>query len=417
MRDLSRFRNLADVHTMSQDVQVGTVLMLDPTKVRVEKQVRRKFKNIEEMAESMKDDGQHQPIVVSPLDSTTGTYLLQKGERRLRAALLIGGDFKIAAIVDATVRTKSKATSSQLSENIHRENLTPIEIAAGLVELREQLKEEGKKGTGRDLAEACKKPESWVSKHLALATLPDELAALIEDDVTSDSEVIHTLSKICELKPSLYLQLVEQARSEAGLSRQEVREQLKIARGGSQPPSPQTPPAQPAAGGNVMPINPANQQPGGSPDQKRADEAGQGSRNPPSTGLQQDAADPNLNGGSGSDSEKISHAETFNGTGNQEIPAVNGQNSGKPNPPESRKKLGKGEVREIPHNQIVIQVRVSTAKRRFTGELLTNYICGEGSKGMVSYLEGSKQVKGLFDLDSIEILTMAQLAQIEDEDE
>ncbi|MFK4741456.1 hypothetical protein, partial [Klebsiella pneumoniae] len=86
-------------------------------------------------------------------------------------------DFKIAAIVDATVRTKAKATSSQLSENIHRENLTPIEIAAGLVELREQLKEEGKKGTGRDLAEACKKPESWVSKHLALATLPDELAA------------------------------------------------------------------------------------------------------------------------------------------------------------------------------------------------------------------------------------------------
>jgi len=415
MRDLSRFKNLADVHTMSQDVQVGTVLMLDPKKVRVEKQVRRKFKNIEEMAESMKDDGQHQPIVVSPLDSTTGTYLLQKGERRLRAALLIGGDFKIAAIVDATVRTKSKATSSQLSENIHRENLTPIEIAAGLVELREQLKEEGKKGTGRDLAEACKKPESWVSKHLALANLPDELAALIEDDVTSDSEVIHTLSKICELKPSLYLELVQQARSEAGLSRQEVREQLKVARGGSQLPPKQTPPAHPAAG-NVTPIDPVNQQPGGAKEQG-ADGAGQGGVNPPSTGHQQDAGDPNLDGGDGSDSEKFSHAETLNGAGNLEAHPGSGQATGKPHPQEPRKKLGKGEVREIPHNQIVIHVRVSTAKKRFTGELLTNYICGEGSKGMVSYLEGSKQVKGLFDLDSIEILTMAQLAQIEDEDE
>lgn len=410
MRDLSRFADLADIHTMSQDAQVGTVLMLDPSQVSVSKQVRRKFRNIEEMAETMLDEGQQQPIVVGPLDKNTGKYPLQKGERRLRAAVLIGNGFKIKAIVDSTVRTKARATSSQLTENIHRDDLTPIEIAEALVELREQLKEEGKKGTGRDLAETLKKPESWVSKHLALAKLPDELTALIEDDITSDAELIQSLAKICELKPSLYLKLIEQARSDVGLSRSEAREQLKLARGADQPsPTVLTPPGGPA--GNVLPMNPGGQQPN-NPENQAMNGGGQVDDNPPPASSHLNGAtDPNLNNAGSTDAEKVSHAKSFDGTNNQQNLQAPVEPGGKPQPKEPPRKLGKSDVLEIPAEQMVMQVRVSTDKRQFIGELLLTQVCGNPKKGMVSYLDGSKQVKSLFDLDCIEIITLAQLSQ------
>lgn len=399
-RDLTRLKGLSSVNALTEGAQQGTVLELDPSQIRVEKQVRKKFRNLEELARSMKEE-QQSPIIVSPLDKNTNTYLLQKGERRLRAAKLIGEGFKIKAIVDPTVRSKSKSTASQLAENIQREPLTPIEIAIALVDLREQMKEEGKKGTGRELAEYCNKPESWVSKHLALSDLPDELKALIDDEVTSDSELIQSLAKICELQPDLYLQLIDQARSESGLSRSEARDHLKAARGGPAPKpqssAPQETSAAPAHSNNAV----------------DSSGAGQGGNAPSDL-------DMNRTGGSGlgseeggeANQEKILHAETPGsnpGAGKSEPPSTPPAAT-QPVTRQQPKKLGKNDVIEIPAEQMVMQVRVSTDKKYFTGELLLNVVCGNPNKGMVSYLDGSKQQKGLFDLDQIEIITLAQLA-------
>lgn len=404
-RDLSRLKGLSSVNALTEGAQQDTVLWLDPSQIRVEKQVRKKFRNLEELASSMRVE-QQSAIIVSPLDKNTNTYLLQKGERRLRAAMLIGEGFKLKAIVDPTVRTKAKATASQLAENIQRDPLTPIEIANALVALREQMKEEGRKGTGRELAEYCSKPESWVSKHLALSDLPDELAALIDDDVTSDSELIQSLAKICELQPDLYLQLIDQARSEGGLSRTEARDHLKAARGGGGPKtkpqaSIETSQAAPASSTQVGAVaGPSGGGQGGS--------TGLGSelKGNVLSGPNSGQAGPAKEHPADTNPEKILHAES-SASG---IGAIQEQPS---NPPPTRpqpRKLGKTEVLEIPPDQMVMQVRVSTDKKQFTGELLLNVVCGNPNKGMVSYLDGSKQHRALFDLDQIEIITLAQLA-------
>ncbi|SBW84253.1 ParB partition protein [Pseudomonas veronii 1YdBTEX2] len=406
-RDLSRLKGLSSVNALTEGAQQGTVLELDPSQIRVEKQVRKKFRNIEELARSMKEE-QQSPIIVSPLDKNTNTYLLQKGERRLRAAILNGEGFKIKAIVDPTVRSKSKSTASQLAENIQREPLTPIEVAIALVDLREQMKEEGKKGTGRELADYCNKPESWVSKHLALADLPDELAALIDDEITSDSELIQSLAKICELKPDLYLQLIDQARSDGGLSRSEARDHLKAARGGSAPKSQPitptvTPQPQPQGQGQGLPSttvqNGSNVDPGG------AGQGGTQKSGPDQKGACEEDLATDTNGVASP--QPILHADnsgSVSGAGHAESTTPT------PTTRQQPKKLGKTDVLEIPPEQMVMQVRVSTDKKQFTGELLLNVICGNPNKGMVSYLDGSKQQRGLFDLDQIEIITLAQLA-------
>lgn len=405
-RDLSRLAGLSSVNALTEGAQQGTVLELDPSQVRVAKQVRKKFTNIEELAKSMEEE-QQSPIIVSPLDKNTNTYLLQKGERRLRAAKLIPG-FKIKAIVDPTVRTKSKSTASQLAENIQREPLTPIEIAEALVDLREQMKEEGGKGTGRELAKYCNKPESWVSKHLALAHLPDELAALIDEGVTTDSELIQSLAKICELQPDLYLKLVNQARSEPGLSRSEAREYLKVARGGTPTDT----------GPNVLVDDSEGLKPSvqtETSNQSSSTKSGSAAEE----GRSFEAREPLSSDRGGNteplSSENISHAKTSGqGEGGSEgqnasSQAHVGKTDSLPKPP--AKKLGKTEVIEIAAAEMVMQVRVSTDKNQFTGELLLNMVCGNRSKGMVSYLEGGKQHKALFDLDAIEIISLAQLAQ------
>ncbi|KPC02190.1 ParB/RepB/Spo0J family partition protein (plasmid) [Pseudomonas amygdali pv. lachrymans] len=398
-RDLTRLKGLSSVNALTEGAQQGTVLELDPSQIRVEKQVRKKFRNIEELARSMKEE-QQSPIIVSPLDKNTNTYLLQKGERRLRAAILNGEGFKIKAIVDPTVRSKSKSTASQLAENIQREPLTPIEVAIALVDLREQMKEEGKKGTGRELAEYCSKPESWVSKHLALADLPDELAALIDDEITSDSELIQSLAKICELKPDLYLQLIDKARSEGGLSRSEARDHLKAARGG---PATKNQPMTPTASPKDDP--PAPVQSGSNGDPSGAGQGGIETSGPDQKGKV--GGDPANEKVGGASPQKIPHAETSGS-----VPGTAQAETTTPQPATRQpvKKLGKNEVLEIPAEQMVMQVRVSTDKKQFTGELLLNVVCGNPNKGMVSYLDGSKQQKGLFDLDQIEIITLAQLA-------
>lgn len=402
--DFSRFQQMADLNSMSASSQEGTVLLLDPNEIRVVEQIRTVFKGIEELAETMKVE-QQTPIIVSPLDKNTNTYLLQKGERRWRAAKLIGNGFKLKAIVDSTARTVSQAIASQMRENVQREDFTPLETARGLVKLRAEMQAEGKKGTGRELAAEMGKPESWVSKHLDLADIPDELTALILDDVTSDAELIQSLKKIFEIDLERFQSLIAKARSEVGLSRSEAREALKIARGGPPPKSTENSPD----GGAIERTAPQipGQQSGlnttGVQSSSLIEGGGQG--NTP------DGKEPNNLQEPGA--ENISHAKTSGGSETSQTkiqvdPSPQGGKQPAAKPP--AKKLGKTEIIEIPADQMVIQVRVSTDKKQITGELLTTFVCGDRNKGMVSHLDGGKQHKTLFDLDRIEIISLAQLA-------
>ncbi|MGI6097542.1 MAG: ParB/RepB/Spo0J family partition protein [Dethiobacteria bacterium] len=81
---------------------------------------------LEELAQSIKEHGVVQPIIVAVSEAKAGFYQLVAGERRLRAAKMAG-----LAKVPALVREYSKNAMVEIAliENLQREDLNPIEEA------------------------------------------------------------------------------------------------------------------------------------------------------------------------------------------------------------------------------------------------------------------------------------------------
>lgn len=85
---------------------------------------------IEELAESMRQVGVLQPVLVRP--RADGTYELIAGERRTRAAELAGIEDLPAIVRDAD---DTSLLTEALVENIHRTDLNPLEEAAAFEQL------------------------------------------------------------------------------------------------------------------------------------------------------------------------------------------------------------------------------------------------------------------------------------------
>ena len=87
---------------------------------------------IEALAESIKEYGVIQPIVVSKED---GYYAIVAGERRWRAAKLAG-----LGEIPAIIRESDEQTNREISliENIQREDLNPYEKALGIRSLMDK---------------------------------------------------------------------------------------------------------------------------------------------------------------------------------------------------------------------------------------------------------------------------------------
>jgi ParB-like chromosome segregation protein Spo0J len=104
-------------------------------------QPRRNFpqKGLEELSESIRQDGVIQPIEVTEI--APNRYMIVHGERRWRAAQLAG-----LATIPAVVRRRDYDNLTrfvrQLVENIQREDLNDVDRAAGLLHLRELLQKE-----------------------------------------------------------------------------------------------------------------------------------------------------------------------------------------------------------------------------------------------------------------------------------
>jgi len=125
---------------------------------------------LQALALSIQEVGILQPIVVRK--SGTG-YELIAGERRLRAAKLAG-----LATVPIILRESddSESLREALIENIHRENLNPIELAEAFRELLEEL------GLKQEtLAERLGVSRSHVANTIRLLQLPGDVQQLLAE--------------------------------------------------------------------------------------------------------------------------------------------------------------------------------------------------------------------------------------------
>lgn len=133
-------------------------------------QPRKIFKEeaLQELAESIKNNGVFQPIIVKK--SIKG-YEIVAGERRYRASKLAGLE-KIPAIVREF--TEEQMIEIAILENLQRENLNSIEEALAYKSMIEKLNL-----TQEQLSQKLSKSRSYVTNMLGLLKLPTEVQKML----------------------------------------------------------------------------------------------------------------------------------------------------------------------------------------------------------------------------------------------
>lgn len=192
------------------------MIVPDPT------QPRKDLGDLKGLKASIQQHGIMQPLIVSPRDEDT--YLLIAGERRYTAAKSLG-----LAKVPAIIRTVADHDRLQLQliENLHRQDLSPIEEAQGYQRLMEEFGL-----TQRDVAKTVGKSLTSVNEILRLLQLPEEIIAHVRTSEHATKSILLEIAK--EPDPERQIKLWH--RAEAGdLTVKKAREHKNSKRTGEDP--------------------------------------------------------------------------------------------------------------------------------------------------------------------------------------
>lgn len=187
--------------TKTDDAKLSqlTELKLDQV-IRDESQPRKSFDKeaLQELADSIKEHGVLQPIVVTKEGSK---YQIVAGERRWRASKLAGLE-----TIPAIIRTLDDQNKLEMMiiENAQREDLTPIELATAYAKLKEQFNL-----TNTEISQRVGKSPSSVVNTMRLLKLPEEAKQAMQEHhlmegpmrplVNAQPELIHeVLPKIVD---------------------------------------------------------------------------------------------------------------------------------------------------------------------------------------------------------------------------
>lgn len=130
-----------------------------------------------ELADSIRQHGLLQPILVRPDKSQDDQYEIIAGERRWRAAQKAQLHDVPVVILDLT---DVEALEIGLIENLQREDLNPVEEAHGYKKLQEEYGH-----TQEQIAEALGRSRPHVANMVRLLTLPDKVLKYLEKNEIS----------------------------------------------------------------------------------------------------------------------------------------------------------------------------------------------------------------------------------------
>lgn len=152
-------------HILPNDAQ--RMLLVELSKIRPNPNQPRKIfdeESLKELAQSIKDYGQLQPIILKYDDDEPDTYILVAGERRYRAHQILNKQEVYAIVIDGSL------DEIALVENVQRQDLHPLELAESLKRLMEKHT-----WTQDRLAEAIGKNRRTINEALKLNALPDDI--------------------------------------------------------------------------------------------------------------------------------------------------------------------------------------------------------------------------------------------------
>jgi len=160
--------------------------------------------SIEELARSMRESGVIQPLLVVPEGET---YKIIVGERRWRAAQKAGLR-KIPVLIRQI--PKERQLEISLVENLHREDLNPLEIAHVYQRLIQELKY-----TQEEIADRVGRDRTSVTNYLRLLNLPE-----IVQDYLSENKITMGHARA--------LLALDEAESQILLAREIVHQDLTV---------------------------------------------------------------------------------------------------------------------------------------------------------------------------------------------
>ena len=155
--------------------------------------------SLEELAQSIRENGVITPLT---LRKNGEKYQIIAGERRWRASRLAGLKEVPAHVIEADDRT---AFALGLIENLQRQDLDPMEEAAGYKTLMEEYGM-----TQEQAAERVGKSRPAVANALRLLQLPEHIAALVSDRELSAGHGRAVLSLKDPVKQDKLVQLILQ---------------------------------------------------------------------------------------------------------------------------------------------------------------------------------------------------------------
>lgn len=120
--------------------------------------------SIIELSDSIKEKGVIMPVIVTPNEDGSDTFVLVAGERRLNAAKLAG-----FTSVPAVVRkmTGKEMAEAAIVENVHRKDLNPVEEGYAYLRLVRDFNM-----TLEEIAEKISKNKNYVEGKIKLTELP-----------------------------------------------------------------------------------------------------------------------------------------------------------------------------------------------------------------------------------------------------
>ncbi len=149
------------------------VELISPNRYQPRKRLDKK--KLQELANSLKENGIIQPIIVTKRDETN--YELIAGERRLEASKLAGYD-KVPVIIRSV--SPKEQLQFAIIENVQREDLSAIEEAKAYQQLNEDFGL-----THAQISDIVGKDRATITNLIRLLKLPEEIQNMVLDEKIS----------------------------------------------------------------------------------------------------------------------------------------------------------------------------------------------------------------------------------------
>ena len=161
-----------------EKVKTNKILINDLTRNQFQPRKNFSKEGLEELANSIREQGVIQPIIVRPSKSSEGKYEIIAGERRWLASQN-AGLHEIPVVVLNVNDVKSLEFS--LIENVQRQDLDPIEEARGYQRLIDDFNYNHDK-----LSKFIGKSRSYIANSLRLLSLQEEILLMVEQGNLSE---------------------------------------------------------------------------------------------------------------------------------------------------------------------------------------------------------------------------------------